>query len=76
MGDVLFLAVLTHLWHQQQLQEYFICYFRGWPIGKTMCILAVTLRWMFVFTGYLQLSLIAFSRFIMLRSPREDSQHQ
>ena len=44
---------------------------RGWPIGKTMCILAVTLRWMFSFTGYLQLALIAFSRFILLRSPRE-----
>ena len=46
-------------------------HFRGWPIGKVMCILAVTIRWMLVFTGYLQLSLIAFSRFILLRSPRD-----
>ena len=46
-------------------------HFRGWPIGKMMCILAVTLRWMFTFTGYLHLSLIAFSRYILLRIPRE-----
>ena len=34
-----------------------------------MCILSVAVRWMVSCVGYFQLSLIAFSRFILLKSP-------
>ena len=36
-----------------------------------MCMLSVTVRWMITCVGYLQLSLIAFSRFILLKKPRD-----
>ena len=56
-----------------QLSPYMIrnpC--RGWPLGPTMCIVSVAVRWMVSCVGYFQLSLIAFSRFILLKKPRED----
>ena len=37
--------------------------------GKTLCIASVMLRWMATFVDHLLLSLIAFSRFILLKSP-------
>ena len=37
-----------------------------------MCIVSVAVRWMVSCVGYFQLSLIAFSRFILLKKPRED----
>ena len=45
---------------------------RGWPLGPTMCIVSVAVRWMVSCVGYFQLSLIAFSRFILLKKPRDD----
>ena len=38
-------------------------------LGKTLCIASVMMRWMATFVDHLLLSLIAFSRFILLRNP-------
>ena len=46
----------------------FLC--RGWPFGKTMCVVSAILRWTITIIDYLSLSLIAFSRFFVLSHPR------
>ena len=43
--------------------------FRGWPLGETICVASVAIRWAVIIVNNLLLSLIAFSRFILLKRP-------
>ena len=43
--------------------------FRGWPLGNTICLASVVMRWGSSIINNLLLSLIAFSRLVMIKSP-------
>lgn len=61
--DFLFCAVASPLFLLHEI-------YNGWPLGKTMCAISVMLRWGLAFADWLALSLIAFSRFVLLKWPR------
>ena len=42
-------------------------YFRGWPLGETLCVASVQIRWALTFANHLSLALIAFSRLALLK---------
>ena len=43
--------------------------FRGWPLGNTICLASVVMRWGAIIINNLLLSLIAFSRLVIIKSP-------
>ena len=43
--------------------------FRGWPLGNTICLASVVMRWAATVINNWLLSLIAFSRVVMIKSP-------
>ena len=43
--------------------------FRGWPLGNTICLASVVIRWATIMINNLLLSLIALSRLVMIKSP-------
>jgi hypothetical protein len=61
--DFLFLAVPAPLILMQEV-------YRGWPLSKTMCAVSVLLRWGLIFADWQALSLIALSRFVLLKWPQ------
>ena len=61
-SDLLFclLAIPTYTLHY---------IFKGWPFGSILCIASVQIRWSITLLNHLSLSLIAVSRFILLKKP-------
>jgi hypothetical protein len=61
--DFLFCAMPAPLILMQEV-------YQGWPLSKTMCAVSVILRWGLAFADWQALSLIALSRFVLLKWPK------